>query len=88
MEFLTAQELAKELKVTVDTIWRHTRTGRIPFVRLGIRDYRYRLPEVLEALAAAPSIANPLASPSIVLHPTDPDRLRAFAGESHEGGLR
>ena len=38
---LTAQELAAELTVSVETVWRYTREKRIPFVQLGSRRYRY-----------------------------------------------
>lgn len=83
MELLTAQELAAALRVTPDTIWRYTRTGRIPCLRLGPRDYRYQLTEVLAALASAETSAQdevqPAAAPA-ELRPADPKRVRAFAG--------
>lgn len=48
---ITAQALARELNLSVETIWRYTRENRIPFVELGARQYRYRLSEVVNALA-------------------------------------
>lgn len=36
--------------VSVETVWRYTRTGRIPSVRLGNRKYRYYADEVVKAL--------------------------------------
>ena len=50
-ELLTAQALAEALNLSVETIWKYTREGRIPFVELGARQYRYRLGEVVEALS-------------------------------------
>lgn len=81
MELLTAQELAAALRVTPDTIWRYTRTGRIPCLRLGPRDYRYQLVEVLAALASAETSApGGVQSAPAELRPADPRRVRAFAG--------
>lgn len=48
---VTAQVLAEALRLSKDTIWRYTREGKIPFVRLGAQ-YRYRLDEVLDALSS------------------------------------
>ena len=48
---ITAQMLAKELNLSVETIWRYTREQRIPFVELSGRQYRYQLSEVLKALS-------------------------------------
>lgn len=48
---ITAQMLAKELNLSVETIWRYTREQRIPFIELSGRQYRYQLPEVLKALS-------------------------------------
>ncbi len=87
MELLTAQDLARELRITVDTVWRYTRMGRIPCVRLGDRDYRYRLADVLASLAAAspePPGARQGARPE-GLRKTDPDALKAFAGRAGGG---
>jgi excisionase family DNA binding protein len=83
-ELLTAQELARALKVTPDTIWRYTRTGRIPSVLLGPRDYRYRLPDVLAALAEGSTEGG--NHKGIRLRRTDPGRLRSFCGLQDEGG--
>ena len=88
MEVLTAQELAKELKVTVDTVWRYTRSGRIPSLRLGVREYRYRLPDVLAALAASAEEEEAKPSARPVLKPANPGKLRAFAGNPRGGGVK
>lgn len=86
MELLTAQELAAQLRLTVDTVWRYTRTGRIPSVRLGPREYRYQLPEVLQSLATVEEepAAGGYSRPA-VLQPTDPARLRAFVDGLRRG---
>lgn len=92
MELLTAQDLARELKVTVDTVWRYTRIGRIPCVRLSDRDYRYRLADVLASLAAASS-ETPNPPPADAgrhvrqrLRKTDPGELRVYAGRTGGDG--
>ena len=84
MALLTAQELARELKVTVDTVWRYTRKGKIPSLRLGPRDYRYSLEDVLAALASASAPGPPAGEGGrgeIRLKTAAPRDLRAFAGE-------
>jgi len=48
---VTAQAVAEALNLSVETIWRYTRESKIPFVELGNRQYRYRLSEVVDALA-------------------------------------
>lgn len=50
-DLLTAQALAEALNLSVETIWKYTREGRIPFIELGSRQYRYRLGAVVEALS-------------------------------------
>ncbi len=50
-DLITAQELAKRLDLSVETIWRYTREGKIPYVRLGKKQYRYRMSEVVDVLA-------------------------------------
>jgi len=50
-ELVTAQALAEALNLSVETIWRYTREQRIPCVTIGNKQYRYRLAEVLAALA-------------------------------------
>ena len=80
MEYITAQELAAILKVTKDTIWRYTRTGRIPSIHLGARDYRYQIDAVIKALSAAYNEVSENA-----LSPADPEKLRAFAGKLRPG---
>ncbi len=49
-ELITAHALAEVLGLSVETIWRYTREEKIPFVKLGGKQYRYRLAEVVEAL--------------------------------------
>lgn len=50
-KLLTAQELAVALNLSVETIWRYTREGSIPTVKLGKRQYRYDQKAVLDALS-------------------------------------
>lgn len=50
-KLLTAQELAENLSLSVDTIWRYTRQKKIPAVKLGEKQYRYEKEAVLAALA-------------------------------------
>ena len=47
---LTAHQLAQELSLSVETIWRYTRQKRIPYRELGQRQYRYDLAQVMTAL--------------------------------------
>lgn len=47
---ITAQALAEELGLSVETIWRYTREKKIPYLELGSKQYRYRLTDVLNAL--------------------------------------
>jgi len=50
-DLMTAQAVARALDLSVETIWRYTREQRIPFIELGGRQYRYRLADVVNALA-------------------------------------
>lgn len=50
-ELINAHELARALDLSVDTIWRYTRENRIPYLKLGGKQYRYRLGEVVSALS-------------------------------------
>jgi len=50
-ELVTAQALAKALDLSVETIWRYTRENKIPYVELGSRQYRYKLDDVIKAMA-------------------------------------
>jgi Uma2 family endonuclease/predicted DNA-binding transcriptional regulator AlpA len=52
-ELITAQALAKELDLSVETIWRYTRENKIPYVELGSKQYRYKLAEVINALSVS-----------------------------------
>ncbi|MBO8172828.1 MAG: Uma2 family endonuclease [Bacillaceae bacterium] len=49
-KLITAQELADNLNLSVETIWRYTREKKIPCVELGNKQYRYNLDEVIRAL--------------------------------------
>ncbi|MEA4882285.1 MAG: Uma2 family endonuclease [Clostridia bacterium] len=49
-KLLTAQELARMLQLSVETIWRYTRNSTIPFVQLSSRKYRYDPEKVLQHL--------------------------------------
>lgn len=52
-KLITAQALAESLDLSVETIWRYTRENKIPCVELGSRQYRYKLADVIQALAGA-----------------------------------
>lgn len=52
MRIVSAKELADELQVSVASIYRLTRQGRIPCLELGLRTCRYDLDAVLETLRA------------------------------------
>lgn len=49
-QLITARALADMLDLSVETIWRYTREGKIPYVEVGGRQYRYRAKEVLAAM--------------------------------------
>lgn len=49
-KLLTAHEIAKELNLSVETIWRYTREKKIPVTVLGKKQYRYEKARVLSAL--------------------------------------
>jgi len=51
-KYLTAIELAEVLDLSVETIWRYTRQKKIPVIKLGEKQYRYKREDVLEALTA------------------------------------
>lgn len=50
-DLITAQALAQNLDLSVETIWRYTRERKIPFIELGNRQYRYKLADVINSLA-------------------------------------
>ncbi len=50
---ITAQSLADELDLSVETIWRYTRENKIPFLELGKKQYRYNLADVIRALTGS-----------------------------------
>lgn len=50
---ITARNLADELNLSIETIWRYTREERIPYIVLGNKRYRYRLADVMEALSTS-----------------------------------
>ena len=49
-ELITAHVLAEALDLSVETIWRYTREKKIPYIELGNKQYRYKLPDVIRAL--------------------------------------
>ena len=51
-KYLTAYELADLLNLSVETIWRYTREKKIPVIKLGKKQYRYKKEDVLAALTA------------------------------------
>ena len=52
-ELITAQVLAEELNLSVETVWRYTREEKIPFIDLGNRQYRYKVDEVIDSLSGS-----------------------------------
>lgn len=50
-DLINAQTLARELDLSVETIWRYTREGKIPYLELCGRQYRYNLSAVIGALS-------------------------------------
>lgn len=51
-EYLTAEELARRLRLSVDTVRRLERTGQIPSVRISPKIVRYDFAAVGAALTA------------------------------------
>jgi Uma2 family endonuclease len=49
-KLVTAQTLANMLQLSVETIWRYTRNGKIPYVQLANRQYRYEPNAVMQQL--------------------------------------
>jgi excisionase family DNA binding protein len=49
-ELLTAEDLAKRLRVSADTVRRWAREGRVPEVRLSRKVRRFRMADVAEAI--------------------------------------
>lgn len=47
---VTASEMADILKLSVETVWRYTRDGKIPYVEMSGRQYRYDPEAVLASL--------------------------------------
>ncbi len=52
-ELVTAQDLARALNLSVETIWRYTRERKIPYIELGSKQYRYHLQDVIQALSGS-----------------------------------
>lgn len=52
-DLITAEVLADALDLSVETIWRYTRTKKIPYVTLGGRQYRYNLDDVIAVLTGS-----------------------------------
>ncbi len=55
-KLLTAYELAEILDLSVETIWRYTRQEKIPVIKLGTKQYRYKKEAVLDALSTGGNI--------------------------------
>jgi excisionase family DNA binding protein len=53
LDFVTAKDLAHRFAVTVDTVRRWTRSGRLPVIRFGKKTLRFSIPEVANALRNA-----------------------------------
>lgn len=51
-EQITAQEVAKALNISVETVWRYTEEKIIPYFELENKQYRYILTDVIKALDA------------------------------------
>ncbi|MFW6268849.1 MAG: helix-turn-helix transcriptional regulator, partial [Bacillota bacterium] len=49
-KMITARDLAEKLDLSVETIWRYTRNNKIPYYKVGTRQYRYKLSEVIQVL--------------------------------------
>ncbi len=62
---ITARVLAKELNLSIDTIWRYTREKRIPFIDLGNKQYRYKLETVIAALSSPCAVREEAAEYSL-----------------------
>lgn len=52
-EYLTAQEVADELRVPVSTVWRWTRAGRLEATKLSRQTKRYTRRQVDEFIRRA-----------------------------------
>ncbi len=64
-QLVTAKEIADLLGISLETVWRYTRTGRIPAVRLSKRRYRYDPVAVTKALhVPPPEVSNERSSPA------------------------
>lgn len=81
-EFCTVREAAEQLDVSVPTVWRWVKSGKLPALRIGGRTIRIRRSEV-DAITRA-SVRDPAAKPGTGLvqmgDPTMPfeDLLRAM----------
>lgn len=51
IKLITAQALAEQLNLSVETIWRYTRERKIPYIELGSKQYRYKLADVVQKLS-------------------------------------
>ena len=50
MNFVDTKKMAEILQVNPETIRRMVRKGEIPFIKLGERDYRFNVDEVIATL--------------------------------------
>ena len=60
-DLLTADETARELRISTDHLYRLVKSKRLPHVRVG-RTYRFDLHEVLAALRGTPDEPPAVAS--------------------------
>jgi excisionase family DNA binding protein len=49
-KYTTAAEIGKFINVPTNTIWDMARKGKIPFIKIGSRAYRFNIDAVIEAL--------------------------------------
>lgn len=77
-DLITAQAVAEALDLSVDTVWKYTREKKIPFVKLGSKQYRYRLQDVVAALSGAVQEGKP------AYQEVRPGRAEIMAEDHHE----
>lgn len=81
---ITARNLADELGLSIETIWRYTREKRIPYIELGNKQYRYRLAEVIDALSIKEQPSNYEAEEDRIYTYQDYQNIPEDPGYHHE----
>ena len=81
-QLVTARALADLFDLSVETIWRYTREGKIPYVEVGGRHYRYRVKEVLAAMGE-PGVREKSGKYEIDPPECSPDAERTFTYEDY-----